>query len=136
MEPTIEQEAPAVRPIEVTRAVQLLTSALVIGFIASAIRLRGQVSGTTLVVALLILIVFLTIFFYLIRKISAGRNWARLVLLVLVLLGTPFAIPAYIAEVSRNVVPGTLSIIIIILQVIATVLLFLKNSNRWFRSHQ
>lgn len=133
MEPTIEQDAPAARPIEVARAVQLLTSALVLGLIASTVRLWSQVSGTTLLLALLMLVAFLTVFFYLIRKISAGRNWARILLLVLVLLGTPFAIPSYIAELHTNVLPGALSIVIIILQVIATILLFTKNSNRWFR---
>jgi hypothetical protein len=133
MEPTIEQDAPATRPTTVSRAVQLLTAALVIGFIASVIRLKGQVSGMALVFALLIVIAFFSIYFYLIRKISVGRNWARIILLVLVALGTPFAIPAYIAEVRRSIVPGTLSIIIMILQLIATVLLYLKNSNRWFK---
>lgn len=133
MEPTIEQDAPAARPIQVSRAVQFLTLALAIGFITSVLRLMGQVSGMALVFALLIVIAFFSIYFYLIRKISVGRNWARIVLLVLVLLGTPFAVPAYIAEVRRNIVPGTLSIIIIILQLIATVLLFLKDSNRWFK---
>ncbi len=133
MEPTIAQEAPMARPIQVTRAVQLLTSALVIGLIASAIRLVGQVSGMTLVFALLIVIAFFSIYYYLIHKISAGRNWARIVLLALILLGTPFAIPAYVAEVRRSILPGTLSIIIIILQVIATYLLFTKNANLWFR---
>lgn len=133
MEPTIEQQAPLSRPSQVTRAVQLLTSALVIGFIASTIRLWGQVPMTTLALGLLLLLAFLLLCFYLIRKVAAGRNWARLVLLVLVVLGTPFAIPAYLAEARVNVVPGTLSIIIVILQVIATVLLFTKPANRWFR---
>lgn len=133
MDPTIEQPAKVERPIQVTRAIQLLMSSLVIGFIASAVRLAGLISGTELVLALLILIAFLAIYFCLIRKISAGRNWARIILLVLVLLGTPFAIPAYIAEVRRNILPGTLSIIMVALQLIATYLLFKKNSNLWFR---
>jgi len=87
----------------------------------------------SLVLGLLMLLVFLSLCFFLIRKIAAGRNWARIVLLVLVILGTPFAIPAYIAEARVNVVPGVLSIIIVVLQVIATVLLFLPPANRWFR---
>lgn len=133
MEPTIEQPATVKRPIQVTRAVQILTSSLVLGFIASAIRLWGQVTGPTLALALLMLLAFLMILFYVIRKIAAGRNWARILMLALVVLGTPFAVPAYLNEVRTNVLPGTLSLIIIVLQVIATVLLFMKNSNRWFR---
>jgi len=133
MEPVIEQDAPVTRPSQVTRAVQLLTCGLVIGFIATAIRLWGHVPMLSLVLGLLMLLVFLSLCFFLIRKIAAGRNWARIVLLVLVILGTPFAIPAYIAEARVNVVPGVLSIIIVVLQVIATVLLFLPPANRWFR---
>lgn len=133
MEPTIEQDAPVARPIQVTRAVQFLTTALILGLIASAVRLVGQLSGTSLVLALSVLVAFLMIYFYLIRKISAGRNWARFLLLALVLLGTPFAIPAYVAELRRNIVPGALSIIIVVLQLLATYLLFTKNSNRWFK---
>lgn len=133
MEPTIEQDAPVTRPSQVTRAVQLLTSGFVIGFIAATIRLWGHVPMLSLVLGLLLLLAFLSLCFWLIRKIAAGRNWARIVLLVLMILGTPFAIPAYIAEARVNVVPGVLSVIIVVLQVIATVLLFLKPSNRWFR---
>jgi hypothetical protein len=133
MEPTIEQEASVTRPILVTRAAQLLTSALVLGLIASTIRLWGQVSGLQLALVLLMLVAFLTVLFYLVMKIWMGRNWARILLLALVVLNTPFATRAYIAEVQTNIVPGTISIIIVIMQVIATVLLFTKDANRWFR---
>jgi hypothetical protein len=87
----------------------------------------------SLVLGLLITLAFLSLWFYLIRKIAAGRDWARIVLLVLVILGTPFAIPYYIAEARVNVVPGALSIVIVILQLVATVLLFTPPANRWFR---
>lgn len=133
MEPTIEPAASVARPTPVTRAAQLLTSALILGLIASAIRLAGQASGFQLALWLLMLIAFLTVLFYLVMKIWAGRNWARILLLVLVVLNTPFAILAYIAEVRTNVVPGALSLVMVVLQVIATVLLFTSNSNRWFR---
>jgi uncharacterized membrane protein len=64
------------------------------------------------------------------------RDWARIILLVLVLFGIPFAIPAYLEEVRRNVLSGTLSIIISILQLIGTYLLFTKQSNLWFRTRK
>jgi hypothetical protein len=133
MEPTIEPDAPVTRPSQVTRAAQLLTSALVLGLVASAIRLARQIHGLQLALSLLILVAFLTVLFYLVMKIWAGRNWARILLLVLVVLNTPFAILGYLAEAQTNVVPAVLSLIIVVLQVLATVLLFTKPAHRWFR---
>jgi hypothetical protein len=64
------------------------------------------------------------------------RNWARIVVLILVLCNVPFAILAYPAEVRKNVLSGSLSIIIVLLQLIGTYLLFTKNSNLWFRTRK
>jgi hypothetical protein len=64
------------------------------------------------------------------------RNWARIIVLVLILFGLPFAIPANLLEVRRNVLSGTISIIVTILQLIGTYLLFTRNSNRWFKTRK
>jgi len=64
------------------------------------------------------------------------RNWARIVWLVIVLFGLPFAIPANLQEVRRNVLSGMVSIIVTILQLIGTYLLFTKQSNLWFRTRK
>jgi uncharacterized membrane protein YbjE (DUF340 family) len=86
--------------------------------------------------ALLIVIAVFAVGFLLVNRISARRNWARIVWLVLVLFGLPFAIPANLQEVRRNVLSGTLSVIITILQLIGTYLLFTRNSNPWFRTRK
>ena len=133
MEPTSEQTAGAERPRAVTRAVLFLTSSLAIGLIASILRLAQRISGAPMIFSLVIVIAFFSLLFFLVMKISAGNNWARIVCLVLVLIGLPFAIPAYLQEVRTHVVSGTLSIIITLLQVIGTYLLFTKQSNPWFK---
>ncbi len=136
MESTSEQKENVERPREVQRAVQFLTSSLAIGLLASILRLAQRVSGAPMILSLLIVIAFFGLLFFLVMKISAGRNWARIVCLVLVLLGLPFAISAYVQEVRIHVVSGTLSIIILILQLIGTFLLFTKQSNLWFRTRK
>ena len=136
MEPTIEQHAIAGRPTEVTRAVQFLVSSLAIGLLTSIFHLAQRVSGVPLVLASLIVIAVFGIGFFLISKISARRNWARIVWLVLILFGLPFAIPANLQEVRRNVLSGTISIIITILQLIGTYFLFTRDSNLWFRTRK
>ena len=61
------------------------------------------------------------------------RHWARIILLVLVLFGLPFAIRGNVAELKQSIASGSLSIIITILQMVGTYLLFTSNSNLWFR---
>jgi len=136
MESTSEQKTNAERPREVTRAVRFLVSSLAIGLLNAMFHLVQRTSGAPMVFALLIVIAFFGLLFFLVMKISAGRNWARIILLVLVLFGIPFAIPAYLEEVRRNVLSGSLSIIISILQLIGTYLLFTKQSNLWFRARK
>jgi hypothetical protein len=136
MEPTSKQHTNVERPREVSRAVQFLISSLAIGLMTSIFHLAQRLSGVPMFFALLIVIAVFGIGFLLVNRISARRNWARIVWLVLVLFGLPFAIPANLQEVRRNVLYGTLSVIITILQLIGTYLLFTRNSNFWFRTRK
>ena len=131
-----EQQPNAERPAIVTRSVQLLMSALAIGLITSIIRLTQRAAGAPLVVASLIVIAVFGIGFLLIWQIATRRNWARIVLLVLILFGLPFASLAYMQELKRNVFSGALGIFITLLQLIGTYLLFTKQSNLWFRKRK
>jgi len=130
---TDEQRIQIERPREVVRAVQFLFAAIMIGLITAILNLAQRISGAPMIFALLIVIGFFGLCYLLIRIISAGRNWARILLLVLVLLNLPFAVLSDIAVLRQSILLGTLSIIIIILQIIGTYLLFTKNSNLWFR---
>jgi hypothetical protein len=136
MEPTIEQNTKLERPGAVTKAVQFLASAVVIGLLNSIFTLVQRTSGVPMLVVLIIVIAFFGLLFFLVIKISARKNWARIIWLILVICNAPFAIMAYPEAVRRSVIAGTLSIIIVILQLIGTALLFTKNSNLWFRTRK
>jgi hypothetical protein len=136
MQPAIEKKANVGRPREVTRGVQLLASSLAIGLLNSIFTLVQRTSGVPRLLLLLIVVAFFSLPFFLVIKISTGRNWARLIVLILVVLNVPFAILAFPEAVRGNVISGTLSIIIVLLQVIGTCLLFTKNSNLWFRTRK
>lgn len=136
MDPTIEQSASAARPRIVAKAIQFLASAVVIGLLNAIYTLVQRTSGIPMLVALIIVVAFFSLLFFLVMKISAGRNWARILWLILVLCNVPFAVLAYPEAVRRNVISGTLSIIIVILQLIGTGLLFTRNSNLWFRTRK
>jgi hypothetical protein len=129
----IETTADTKQPKEVSGAVLLLSASLVIGGIRAVFDLTHKVFGASFFVALFILIVFLAVFFFFVSKIGAGRNWARITLLVLLLVQLPFAVLGSIAEVRANLIHGALSIMILVLQVLGVGLLFTRNSNLWFR---
>ena len=133
MDPTIELNAKLDRPRSVARAAQFLFSAVVIGLLNAIYTLVQRVAGLPMLIALVIVIAFFGLFFFLVMKISAGRNWARIIWLILVICNVPFAVLAYPQAVRANVISGTLSIIIVLLQVIGTILLFTGNSSAWFR---
>ena len=135
MDPTTEP-AVVTRPTEVLTAVRLIWISIAIGLLTSAIRVSQLVSGRYLILALLFAVVLFGIYLFLASRISAGRNWARIIFLVLMLIGLPFSVPTYIAELRRSVLYASISILIVVMQVVATYLLFTKNSNRWFREQK
>ena len=136
MEPPIEPTASVARPKETTSAIQFLYVSLAIGLIRAVFSLTQRTSGAALILAALIVISVFALGFFLIWKISAGRKWARIILLVLVLINLPFAVLANISELKRNVLSGVFSILIEVILWIGTYLLFTRNSNLWFRSRK
>ncbi len=132
MEPPIATAA-VERPKEVMRAIQFISASFAIGGIRAVFVLAQKVSGANFFFAILLLLLFLGICFLFVSKIAAGRNWARIILLVLLVIGLPLAIPGYIAELRTSLLLGSLSIIVAILQLIGTYLLFTRKSNLWFR---
>jgi hypothetical protein len=129
----IEPTANVERPREVTRAVLFIYASFAIGGIRAVFDLSQKLSGASFVFGILLLLVFLGICFFFVSKIGAGRNWARIIFLVLFLIGLPFAIPGYIQDLRTNLPHGSVSIIVAILQSIGVFLLFTRNSNLWFR---
>jgi len=135
MEPPTESTATLQRPKEATLAVKLLFASLGIGLLRGLSGLMLKPSGAMIVAALIVIAIF-ALGFFLVWKISAGRNWARIILLVLVVINLPFALLANLAELKRSVLSGALSIIIEVLIWIGTYLLFTKNSNLWFKNRK
>jgi hypothetical protein len=136
MEPPIEPTANVARPKETTSAIQFLYSSLAIGLIRAVFGLSQRVSGIALILAALIVVSVFALGFFLVWKISAQRNWARIILLVLVLINLPFAVLANVSELRRSLLSGALSILIEVILWIGTYLLFTRNSNLWFKNRK
>ena len=133
MEPPIEPTTDVLRPKETTLAVQFLYGSLAIGLLRAVFGLSQRTSGAPLILAALIVVSVFALGFFVVWKISAGRNWARIILLVLVLINLPFAVLANISELKRSVLSGAFSILIEAILWLGTYLLFTRNSNLWFR---
>ena len=136
MEPPIEPTPNVARPKETTSAIQFLYASLAIGLIRAVFGLTQRASGAALILAALIVVSVFVLAFFLVWKISSGRNWARIILLILVLINLPFAVLANVSELKRSVLSGALSILIEAILWIGTYLLFTRNSNLWFRSRK
>ena len=80
---------------------------------------------------------FLISFFmylFLAFQINLGRNWARILYIVLIVLFIIIVLSDIIRSMSGNQLSTLILIIEILLELVATVLLLTKSSNRWFRA--
>jgi len=136
MEPTIEATTHLERPQAVTSAIQFLFVSLAIGLIRALFALTQRSSGAALILAALIVLAFFALGFFLVWKISMRRNWARIILLALVLINFPFAVLANVAELKRNILSGVISLIIEVILWIGASLLFTRNSSLWFKGRK
>jgi hypothetical protein len=110
------------RPRAATSATNLLWFAISLGALNSAI--VGSLS--TLAVSVLIL----GLFAWLTHKVSRGRNWARITLLVIVVLALP---GEFVTLLEQPLLAAAISAVICGLQITALYLVFTGDGARWFR---
>lgn len=87
---------------------------------------------SALVVAFLLFWLPLTIVLY---EVGKGRNWARIVFLIVLLLGAPFTVQRIIGLSGDSFFPGQLcQIFQLEVLIVAVVLLFQRSSSDWFKT--
>jgi hypothetical protein len=124
------------RPKEVTQAVKLLWISFFVGIagiflqplnIRSAAQWMGVLIGAGVIFA---------IWAWVISKIAKGRNWARVLFLVLVILGlvfTVFVIPTALALYRARPLSGLLSLTNFVLEIYTVYLLLTAPAREWFK---
>ena len=126
------------RPDKVSTAIILLWIVIAAGVISSIFNFSSSLEIANASGFGLGWLIFTLYFTYLllaffIWKIGQGRNWARITYLVLFILGVPMTIYSYLISAI-----STLSIILgiagAIVQIIALIFLFQKQSSDWFKS--
>ncbi len=127
------------RPIQVKKGIILLYATLAIGFLRNVFFKYSPTLNEDVPkwAAILMSVVLLAIFIYLIVKSSNGKNWARLILLIifiLTILFTPIIIFTLI-RIGVNLLgmPFIFLYIQILVNLIAMIFLFHPTSNAWFR---
>lgn len=124
---------PSPRPSSVTKAATLLYVTLGIGVLRAAMEFPrlSAMSGAAFVIFTQLVVFGLT--WLLIFLISRRRNWARIVYVVLFLLGTPLSVKPLIASLVATPVSGLLGLGQAAAQVVAIVMLFRGEARAWFK---
>ncbi|MBN8549380.1 MAG: hypothetical protein J0M12_08710 [Deltaproteobacteria bacterium] len=120
------------KPSTVTLAVQMLWVSLAVG-LAKLILDQARISTQAPVWFVNFILVFGSLFLaFLILKISAGKNWARITFLALFVGGLIPAFPIILKEFSTVPAVGALSVLQAGLQGYALFLLFASPGSAWF----
>ena len=144
-----EESAAAVRPQSVDRAVKLLWISVWLSLLAT---LTGLLSGATdelnqetarelhisleaasrfgLCVSFGVLLPLV----FLIYKIDRGRNWARIIFIIMTIMGLCLTPILGFEDIFRNLLQGFITLAIYVLDIIAMYYLFQKSSSEWFKS--
>jgi len=129
----METQSAAQKPQPVVTAVNLLWASLAVGLVKMLMDFSNLSGMAPAAFTNIILIFTFALIAFLIFKISAGRNWARITLLVMFIIGVLPTLPIVLGDFSRSAVVGALSVAQIGLQVYALIYLFTQPGSSWFR---
>ena len=124
------------RPRSVTVALYLLWASLAITVVRFAVGYGALAPGTNLQLTLAVIIGTLVVYVFLIFMMSYGRNWARIVFLVLFLAGLVPSLPTLLANFGQSAVVGVGSLADLVLQAWALFLMFTSPGSAWFRKKE
>jgi hypothetical protein len=121
------------KPQKIKAAVLMLWASLGLGLVRSAWEIPAQAEHSSIgFVAFVMVFTFVFIGFF-IWMIDRGKNWARITFLVLFILGVPLSILPLLQSLTYAPISGLLGIAQVILQTIAVIFLFVKESSAWFK---
>lgn len=121
------------KPQTVVAAVNLLWVSLAVGLVKMLMDFSNLSALAPAAITNFVLVFTFVLIGFLIFKISAGRNWARITFLVMFVIGLLPTLPLILGEFTRVPVVGALSVVQAGLQVYALFLLFRQPGSTWFR---
>lgn len=120
----------------VARATGLLWLALILWVVCVLLDAANLTRANSSMYIAILVILTVALFSFFIRKISEGRNWARIVFLVLFLQAALRFISNVPAEFNRSPVLAMLGFVGIGLQAIALLWVFTDPGKQWFEAQR
>lgn len=121
-------------PKAIKTAVSCLWASVALGFVTALVKLASVRTAEPAVSTNFVLLLVFGFIAFLIFKISAGKNWARIVFLILFLIGSVTSLPSMLYQFLHLPVIGLSSLAQVGLQGYGLYILFRSPSNSWFRS--
>jgi hypothetical protein len=125
-----------IRPAAIGQALALFWASLGLGFVKLPLDWHTSRPKPRLSSIPLLLSSLLPSLFFFIWKIGQGKNWARIVFLVLFVLGTVPFIFILRSALARSMVSGLVSILQMGLQVVGFFLIFASPGKEWFQARR
>jgi hypothetical protein len=122
------------RPREVGWALSLQLIALALSPFATALDWKHLNSVEPIQKLIFVEIFIISILGYVLWRISKGKNWARIVLLLSFLLGLPSFLIYLRADFARSLALGVVVVLEAVLEVAGLWLLFVAPAKDWFKS--
>jgi hypothetical protein len=134
--PDVNRTGPPGRPLSVSIAVALLWGSLAVGLILRVWRLLAFSQQVTLhdveVASMAVInVLVIALFFWIFRAVAQGRNWGRITVLALAIVGSLATLMTIrsLADMSSIDVVARFA-----MWLAATVLLFIPGSTAWYRA--
>ena len=128
-------ESVRVKPVAMRRAVFLMWASFALNLVIVAIDWKFLVTQSSLPIVVISELIGVGIAVWLILKISVGRNWARIVYLVLLAIGLPVVVPEIMSSADRAAHVAGLKMIELGLD-IGTMYLVFFPGREWFRKRE
>lgn len=125
------------RPDTVSNAIILLYVSLILSLVICISQFIFKFPRSTQIVPPIVA-VFTAVFtlgmmWFFIYNIEKGRNWARIIFLIIFIAGILFSVSSFLQMLKYNPIFILTGIIHTILQATALALLFQKSSSEWFK---
>ena len=128
----MESQPAAQKPQSVVLAVKFLWASFAIGLVKTLMDFPNLSAAASPAYIYFVMFFTFVVIGYLIFRISAGENWARIAFLVMFVIGMLPALPVIMGEFSRAPVAGALSVVQVGIQIYALYLLFTQPGSGWF----
>lgn len=126
----------ATKPAIIQPAISLLWASLAIAAVKVALDWTNFVGRGSAAMTVCIMIFTFAVIGFFVVKIGQGKNWARVVFLVLFVLGIVVAILTWRSEFAHSRLLGILSIVQAALQATALYFIFTSPGKEWYRKVQ